>query len=175
MMYTFIAVDLFTNWKYLICVVATCFLDPGMMTTLYTYLPDFIVQAGYCDQLTWQPLAVLGVINALARLTIGIHNKSTDVINVLFALSALLVGFPMVLLPCIYKHYWLICVGAGIFGLGKGLNMTLRGPVLAELVQREDFDRALGTAETCTGIAYIVICPLHGKLYDYQGCIHGHL
>ena len=67
-------------------------------------------------------------------------------------------------------HFSIICVNSVLYGFGKGLFWSLRGPVLAEIIPSEDFDRALGTEQFFTGFL-MLLCPLQGKLYDITGDI----
>ncbi len=161
----FIAVDLLKNWKYAASVVATGFVVPVNMHTMYTYLPDYIAHVGYKDNLVWQPIAIIGITNAVARLTMGLKNKSVLVITIAFACAELLISGAFFSMPCVLHHYWLICVMAGVFGYGKGIFWSLFGPVLAEIVGILDFDRAYGTAETALGFV-VLLCPLFGALFD---------
>ena len=68
----------------------------------------------------------------------------------------------------INNYYWLLCVKSAVMVFGKGLYCSLKGPVLAEIVPFENFDRALGTEQFFTGFLMLV-CPLQGKLYDVTG------
>ena len=58
---------------------------------------------------------------------------------------------------------------AGLFGLGKGLYMTLRGPVIAELVPEEDIDRAIGIGSSFCVLSPLFIYPILGKMFDLTG------
>ena len=164
----FIALDLFKNWKYSAFVIFMCLLDPVALHTIYTYLPDFIIHVGYSSDISWISLTVLGITNTVARLTMGVSNKSVSTITVIFGLGALLNGFSVLFMPFISDHFWLICLSSGTFGFGKGAFWSLRAPVLMEIVASEDFDRALGTTEFFTGFLMLT-CPLQGKLYDITG------
>ena len=130
----FIALDLFKNWEYSAFVISMCLLDPVALHTIYTYLPDFIIHVGYSSDVSWIPLTVLGITNTVARLTMGVSNKSVSTITVIFGLGALLNGLSVLFMPFISDHFWLICLSAGIFGFGKGVFWSLRGPVLMEIV-----------------------------------------
>ena len=96
----------------------------------------------------------------------GIGNNTAFVISIKFAFSALVLGFCTSILPVVSDFYWLVCVIAGLFGLGKGLYYALRGPVLAEIVAEEDIDRAIGTCLSCTGLSPIITYLVIGKPYD---------
>ena len=91
LVHTFIAIDLFQNWKYTVYVLASCFADPITLHTLYTYVPDFIVHIGFSDNKSWQPITLSGVSNSLARFFMGTNSKSTAIISAVYALSGLLV------------------------------------------------------------------------------------
>ena len=100
----------------------------------------------------------------------GTSNKSPAIITTVYALSGLLVGVPLILfsLPFLSEHFSIICVNSVLYGFGKGLFWSLRGPVLADIISHEDFDRALGTEQFFTGFL-MLLCPLQGKLYDITG------
>ena len=168
--HTFIGIDLFKNWKYTVYVLASCFTDPITLHTLYTYVPDFIVHIGFPAKKSWQPITLSGVSNTLARFFMGTSNKSTSVITTVYAQSALMVGIPLTIfsLSIVTNHYSIICINSVVYGFGKGLFWSLRGPVLAEIVSQEDFDRALGTEQFFTGFL-MLFCPLQGKLFDITG------
>ena len=161
----FIALDLLQQWKYTVFVIAMGLMDPVALHTTYTYLPDFIIHAGYPSDMSWIPLTISGVTNTVARLVIGIGNKTDSTIAVLCAVSAIHVGVSIISLPFISGYFWMICVSAAIFGLAQGIFFSFRGPVLAEIVGLEKFDLAAGTEQTLT-FFLIFACPLQGKLYD---------
>ena len=167
--HTFIAIDLFKNWRYTFCVLASFFVQSAINSTVYTFLPHLIIQAGHSNKLSWQPITVIAVTNCVAKLTMGISNNTSFVISITFAFSALVLGFCTSILPLVSDFYWLVCVIAGLFGLGKGLYYALRGPVLAETVAEEDIDRAIGTCLSCTGLSPIITYLVLGKLYDITG------
>ena len=167
--HTFIAIDLFKNWRYTFCVLASFFVQSAINYTVYTFLPHLIIQAGHSKKLSWQPITVIAVTNCVAKLTMGISNNTSFVISITFAFSALVLGFCTSILPLVSDFYWLVCVIAGLFGLGKGLYYALRGPVLAETVAEEDIDRAIGTCLSCTGLSPIITYLVLGKLYDITG------
>ena len=167
--HTFIAIDLFKNWRYTFCVLASFFVQSAINYTVYTFLPHLIIQAGHSNKLSWQPITVIAVTNCVAKLTMGISNNTSFVISITFAFSALVLGFCTSILPLVSDFYWLVCVIAGLFGLGKGLYYALRGPVLAETVAEEDIDRAIGTCLSCTGLSPIITYLVLGKLYDITG------
>ena len=100
----------------------------------------------------------------------GISNKSGKVITTVYGASGFIVGVPLLLyaVPAIDEYFWVLCVIAAIFGLGKELFWSLKGPVLAELVPVSDLDRALGTEQTLTGFLMLA-CPLQGELFDITG------
>ena len=100
----------------------------------------------------------------------GTNSKSPAIISTVYALSGLLVGVPLIIfpLPFVSEHFSIICVNSVLYGFGKGLFWSLRGPILAEIISHEDFDRALGTEQFFTGFL-MFLCPLQGKLYDITG------
>ena len=167
--HSFLAVDLLRRWKCSIVVVVSFLMDSTAMNTVYIYLPDMIIQAGYKKNFTWQPITILSVTNALARLTIGLKNKSPETTLIIYTAGTLVIGATTISFPLVHNYYWLICLLAGLFGLGKGIYMTLRGPVIAELVPEEDIDKAIGTASTFTGFSPILIYPVFGKMFDVAG------
>ena len=151
-------------------VTASCFVDSIIAHSFYTYVPDFVIHTGYSRDKSQEPITVSGVTNTLARFSIGITNKSRRVITVVYVTSTLTVGAPLLLyaVPAVGHHYWIICVNAAVFGLGKGLFWSIKGPVLAEVVSIEDFDRSLGTEQTLGGIL-LLTCAFQGKLFDITG------
>ena len=167
--HTFIAVDLLKRWKLSIIVVVMVLLDSAAMSTIYTYLPDLIIQAGHNKKYSWQPITVLSITNMVARIVMGLKNKSFRTSVIIYMISAMIIGLTMVSFPLVQNYYLIICLMAGLFGLGKGLYMTLRGPVIAELVPEEDIDRAIGTGSSFCALAPIFIYPILGKMFDLTG------
>ena len=161
---------MFKNWKYATFVAASCFVDPIIAHSFYTYVPDFVIHTGYSGDKSWGPITVSGAMNTLSRFSMGITNKSRRVITVVYATSVLIVGGLLLLyaVPVVGHHYWIICVNAAVFGLGKRLIWSIKGPVLAEVVPIEYFDRSLGTEQTLGGIL-LLACALQGKLFDITG------
>ena len=119
-------------------------LDSAAMSTIHMYLPDLIIQAGHNKNYSWQSTTALSITNMVARLTMELKNKSFERSVIIYMISAMIIGLTMVSFPLVQNYYWVICLLVGLFGLGKGLYMTLRGPVIAELVPEEDIDRAIG-------------------------------
>ena len=165
-----IATDLLkNNWKFTVFIVASCLVDPITLHTFYTYVPDYIIHMGYSSDMSWQPITISGVTNTLARCITGFRNKSGRTITLLYSISATMVGLSLLFFVFpLSDYYWLLCVNGAVYGFGKGLYWSLIGPVLAEIVPVEDFDRALGTEQFFTGF-FMLACPIQGKLYDITG------
>ena len=169
LIHNFLAIDLFPRWTYTFFAVGAFLMDSAINYTVYMFLPHLIIHAGYSSKLSWQPVTCLAIANCVARLLMGLSNKSAFTIMVIFSVSAFVIGLSTICLPLVSKHYLLFCVFATLFGLSKGLHFSVRGPVLAEIVEEIDIDRAIGTATSCSGLSPITTYILLGKLYDMSG------
>ncbi len=168
--HTFIAVDLFRNWRSILSLFSCRMLiNVPVNYAIHGHLPDFIVQAGHPMDLTWQPLVTVGIGNAFGSLLISTGERSLTLVSKVFCLAVLVMSAGFLVLPFTVEYYWFLCVWGGTFGLAEGLFLSLRGLILAEIVPIEDFDRAYGTGYIGDALFYVLVCPLFGILFDRTG------
>ncbi len=164
----FFAFKSFRNWKYTFVVVAACLIDPVLGHTIYTYLPEFILHAGYPSGAKWLPISVLALGNVLTRLTFGFKRKTRKLLMLCYGLSGLITGVTLLSMPFAIEVYPLVCVLAAVNGIGNGFYWICKGPVLAEILPRHEFENGVGTCEVCTGFV-MLLCPLQGEMFDLTG------
>ncbi len=168
--HTFIAFDLFKNWRFTLSIFSCQMLIYIPVNyAIHGHLADFIVQAGHPMDLTWQPLVIVVVGNAFGSFLIGARERSISLVSKVFCLAVLIMSVGFLVVPFVAEHYWLICIWTGTFGLAEGLFNALKGPILAEIVPIEDFDRAYGTGYIGDALFYVLVCPLFGILFDRTG------
>lgn len=164
----FIAVSCFSNWKYVVLVVSACLSDPLVGHTMYTYIPDFIIHKGYRSDLTWPPIAAMATANTVSRLAMGANDKPESLVFAIYTVSSCVISVAFAITPFVGDHYVILCLVSATFGFFQGLYWSLRGPVIAAIVNMEDFDKCIGTVEVFSGFTMLV-CPFLGKLYDVTG------
>ncbi len=168
--HTFIAVDLFPNWRFTLSMFSCRILiNIPVYYAIYSHLADFIVQAGHPIELAWQPLAAVVIGNACGNFLIGTGERPISVVSKVFCLAVFLMSVGFLVIPFMVRYYWFLCCWAGTFGLAEGLFHSLKGPILAEIVAIEDFDRAYGTGYIGDALSYVLVCPLFGILFDKTG------
>ncbi len=168
--HTFIAFDLFKNWRFTLSILSChVLINIPIYYAIYSHLADFIVQAGHPIELAWQPMAIVEIGNACGNFVIGVGERSISVVSMVFCLAIFVMSVGFLVIPFMAEHYWFLCCWAGTFGLAEGLFHSLRGPILAEIVPIEDFDRAYGTGYVGDELFYLLVCPLFGILFDRTG------
>ncbi len=169
--HSFFPFDLCQNGRYVAFVIVMSLAEPSMLHTLYTYVPDFVITSHFPAKLSWPPVAIMGVSNTLSCLVLAFgENKTVFTVKLMYFCSLVVTVMSQFLLviPAAQKQYWIVCLSAVLFGLGKSWCYGLRVPFLATVVSEENLDRALGAAETVSMFA-MLSCPLLGTLYEMTG------